>query len=387
MSKKDYYEILGVAKSASEEEIKKAYRKLAMKYHPDRNQDADKASAEKKFKEISEAYEVLSDAKKRSMYDQLGHAGFKQSTEGGAGFGGGFNAGGFNFDDILKNAFGDSFGDIFGERRRGGGRPQGEDGRDLLYRLTLTLEEAVKGVTKNIDVQTFIACDKCHGSGAKPGSTPKKCKECGGVGQVYMQQGFFSIQQTCPACRGRGTIITDICPNCRGEGRIRSQKTLAVKIPAGIDTGDRIRLAGEGEAGVQGGSTGDLYVEIEVLNHDIFQRDGINLYCEVPISFATATLGAEIEVPTLDGKIKLKIPAETQTNKLFRLRGKGVKSARSSTIGDIICRVIVETPVNLNREQKELLEKLYDSLAKDSTNHNPQTGSWFEKVKRFFEKL
>lgn len=346
MAKKDYYEILGVGRDADEREIKKAYKRLAMKHHPDRNQ-GDKDS-EEKFKEIKEAYEVLTDSQKKAAYDQYGHAAFEQGGMGGGGFGGGAD-----FNDI----FGDVFGDIFGGRRQRASR-----GADLQYTMTLTLEEAVRGVTKEIRIPTLAECDVCHGSGAKAGTSATTCSTCHGSGQVQMRQGFFAVQQTCPTCHGRGKIIKDPCNKCHGQGRVEKTKTLSVKIPAGVDTGDRIRLSGEGQAGENGAPAGDLYVQVQVKQHPIFERDGNNLYCEVPISFAMAALGGEIEVPTLDGRVNLKIPAETQTGKLFRMRGKGVKSVRGGSQGDLLCRVVVETPVKLNEKQKQLLKELDESL-------------------------
>ena len=374
MSKRDYYEVLGVERGASEGDLKKAYRRLAMKYHPDRN-PGDKES-EDKFKEANEAYEVLSDASKRAAFDQYGHAGVDPSMGGGgAGFGGA------NFSDI----FGDVFSDFFGGGR-GGGRGGAQRGSDLRYTLELNLEEAVRGTTVSIRVPTLVNCEPCDGSGAKKGSTPSTCPTCGGIGQVRMQQGFFSVQQTCPRCHGQGKIITDPCTSCHGEGRVEEYKTLSVKVPAGVDTGDRIRLSGEGEAGTHGGPTGDLYVVISVREHEIFQRDGKHLYCEVPISYTDAALGGELEVPTLDGRVKLKIPEGTQTGKQFRLRGKGVAPVRGGGAGDLLCRVAVETPVNLSRRQRELLEELRDSLEGDSS-HSPKASGWFDGVKRFFGDL
>ncbi|MGJ0492162.1 molecular chaperone DnaJ [Methylobacter sp.] len=373
MAKEDFYKLLGVERNASDAEIKKSYRRLAMKYHPDRNKD-DQAEAETKFKQIKEAYEVLSDPKKRSAYDQFGHAGVDQSMGGRGGFGA------ESFSDI----FGDVFGDIFG-----GGRARGsvQRGADLRYNLELTLEEAVAGTEAKIRVPVLVVCGECNGSGAKKGSNPVICSTCHGHGQVRMQQGFFSVQQTCPTCRGTGKQIKDPCGKCYGQGRVQETKTLSVKVPAGVDTGDRIRLAGEGEAGERGGPAGDLYVQIQVKDHEIFTRDGANLYCEVPISFATACLGGEIEVPTLDGKVMLKIPAETQTGKLFRLRGKGVKPVRGGAVGDLLCRVQIETPVHLTKEQKELIQQLGDSLSGGGKHHSPQEHSWTDGVKSFFDKL
>ncbi|WP_431065788.1 molecular chaperone DnaJ [Methylotuvimicrobium sp.] len=382
MAKEDYYKLLGVDRNASDAEIKKSYRRMAMKFHPDRNKD-NPDEAEAKFKQIKEAYEVLSDPKKRSAYDQFGHAGVDASMGGGpggfGGFGGGFS--GESFSDV----FGDVFGDIFG----GGGRARGgvQRGADLRYNLELTLEEAVGGTEAKIRVPVMVVCDECHGSGAKKGSSPVTCSTCHGHGQVRMQQGFFSVQQTCPTCGGTGKQIKDPCRKCHGQGRVQDTKTLSVKVPPGVDTGDRIRLSGEGEAGKGGGPAGDLYVQVHVKDHPIFTRDGANLYCEVPISFPTACLGGELQVPTLDGRVKLKIPAETQTGKLFRLRGKGVKPVRGGAIGDLLCRVQIETPVHLTKEQKEMIEKLGESLTGGGKQHSPQEHSWMDGVKSFFDKL
>lgn len=373
MAKRDYYEILGVERGASEQEIKKAYRRIAMKYHPDRNPD-DK-DAENKFKEATEAYEVLSNEQKRGAYDQYGHAGVDPNS----GFGGGQGFG--NFSDIFGDVFGDIFGGGGGGRRRGGPAR----GSDLQYNLQLDLEQAVRGDTVKITIPTLVNCKPCGGSGAREGSAPTTCSTCGGVGQVRMQQGFFAVQQTCPSCHGRGKVISDPCPSCHGQGRVQEEKTLSVKVPPGVDTGDRIRLAGEGEAGADGGPPGDLYVQILVREHEIFQRDGKHLYCEVPISFVDAALGGELEVPTLDGRVKLKVPAETQTGKLFRVRGKGVTPVRGGSTGDLLCRVVVETPVKLNARQKELLRELQDSLNDDA--HSPRKTSWFESVKGFFDNF
>ncbi|MCB1668855.1 MAG: molecular chaperone DnaJ [Porticoccaceae bacterium] len=372
MSKRDYYDILGIAKGASEQELKKAYRRIAMKYHPDRNSDDPKS--DEKFKEATEAYEVLSDKEKRAAYDQYGHAGVDPQS----GFGGG-GAGGFgDFGDV----FGDVFGDIFGGR---GGRGRGGPvrGSDLRYDLELSLEDAVRGTTVKIDIPTLVSCKTCDGSGAKEGTSASTCGTCQGAGQVRMSQGFFSVQQTCPKCHGRGRVIDDPCGSCYGQGRVKDKKTLSVKVPAGVDNGDRIRLGGEGEAGPEGGPSGDLYVQVRVREHSIFERDGRNLYCEVPISIVDAALGGELEVPTLDGRVKLKIPEETQTGRLFRLRGKGVTSVRGGGAGDLLCRVIVETPVNLNSEQKDLLRQLQSGLGE--VKHSPRSSSWFEGVKKFFD--
>lgn len=370
MSKRDYYEVLGVERNISAKDLKKAYRRVAMKCHPDRN-PGDKAS-EDKFKEASEAYEVLSDKKKRGTYDQFGHAGVDNSAGAGAGgFGGG------NFSDV----FGDVFGDIFGGGQ-GRGRSGPSRGADLRYTLDLSLEDAVRGSEVKVRVPTLRSCKTCSGTGAKKGSKPVGCTTCGGVGQVRMQQGFFSVQQTCPNCRGRGTIISDPCTDCHGQGRVEETKTLSVKVPAGVDTGDRIRLTGEGEAGPDGGPSGDLYVQVNVSEHKIFQRDGSNLYCEVPIDFVQAALGGELEVPTLDGRVKLKVPAETQTGKLFRLRGKGVAPVRGGATGDLMCRVLVETPVKLTSKQKDLLNEFASTMK--SGKHSPKQSSWFDGMKSFF---
>ncbi len=376
MAKEDFYKLLGVAKNASEAEIKKSYRKMAMKYHPDRNKEKPEA-AEKKFKQIKEAYEILSDPQKRSAYDQFGHAGVDNSRGGGP-------TGAEGFGDI----FGDVFGDIFGGGG-GGGRQRSnvQRGADLRYNLELTLEEAVSGTEAKIRVPVLTTCGECSGTGAKKGSSPVTCTTCQGHGQVRMQQGFFSVQQTCPKCNGTGQEIKDPCRKCHGQGRVQENKTLSVKVPEGVDTGDRIRLGGEGEAGAHGGPAGDLYVQIQVKDHPIFTRDGANLYCEVPISFPVACLGGELEVPTLSGKVKLKIPAETQTGKLFRLRGKGVKPVRGGSVGDLMCRVQIETPVRLTKEQRALIEKFRDSLASGGKQHSPQEHTWVSGVKSFFDKL
>jgi len=373
MAKRDYYEVLGVSKSATADEIKKAYRRLAMKHHPDRNTDDE--GAEQKFKEAKEAYEVLSDGDKRSAYDQFGHDGLK-ARQGGAGFGT------EGFGDI----FGDVFGDIFGGGRRGGGA-QVFRGADLGYELKLDLERAVRGDSVTIEIPTQVSCEKCDGSGAREGSEPSKCTTCGGVGQVRMQQGFFSIQQTCPACKGAGTVISDPCNSCHGRGRVSKTKKLSVKVPAGVEDGDRIRLSGEGEAGRNGGPPGDLYVEIRVSPHKIFERDGADLSCEVPVGIATATLGGEVELPTLDGNVSLKIPAGTQSGKVFRLRGKGVTTVRDRREGDLFARVAVETPVNLTDEQSALLKKFDDLVAAGGDKHSPRAGGWLDSVKRFFDRI
>ncbi|MBA2655869.1 MAG: molecular chaperone DnaJ [Tatlockia sp.] len=373
MEQKDYYEILGVSRSADDAEIKKAYRKLAMKHHPDRN--SNDRDSEEKFKELQKAYAVLSDQQKRAAYDRFGHAGVDSSMGGG---GGGFGGFGDVFEDIFEN--------IFSGGRGQGRQSRGQRGADLQFNITLSLEEAAIGKQVEITVPRHVNCEGCNGSGAKKGTTPKTCETCAGVGQVRIQQGFFSIQQTCPSCHGEGKVVTDPCTSCHGQGRVRESKKLTVKIPAGVDNGDRVRLSGEGEAGVQGGGSGDLYVQINVKPHPIFERHESDLYCEVPISFATAALGGSIEVPTLEGRVTLKIPAETQTGKTLRLRSKGMKSVRGGATGDLLCRVAVETPVNLSREQKELFTQLQSSLDL-SKSHSPRSSSWFDGVKKFFEDM
>jgi molecular chaperone DnaJ len=375
MAKKDYYEVLGVNKDASDEEIKKAYRKLAMKHHPDRNPDNPKA--EEHFKEAKEAYETLSDGQKRAAYDQYGHAAFEAGGMGGGSpFGAGAGAGGFDFGDI--------FGDIFGGARGGNGRNSPHRGSDLRYNLEITLEEAARGAQKQIRIPTMEDCETCKGTGAKPGTSATTCQTCAGHGQVRMQQGFFSIQQTCPRCHGSGKQISSPCTSCHGAGKIKQHKTLEIKIPAGIDTGMRLRHSGHGEAGSNGAPSGDLYVEIHIRPHSVFQREGDDLHCEMPISFSTAALGGEIEIPTLDGKASIKIPAETQSGKIFRLRGKGIKGMRTNSHGDLNCHVVVETPSNLTERQKELLREFETISQQDTGRHNPRAKSWMSKVKEFF---
>jgi molecular chaperone DnaJ len=374
MSKRDYYKVLDVARDASEADIKKAYRRLAMKHHPDRNPD-DKAS-EEQFKEAKEAYEVLSDANKRATYDQLGHAGL--DAQRGAGGGSGMNPG-----EAFGDIFGDVFGDIFGGGRRGG-RSQVFRGADLRYDMELDLHQAVFGTTMEIEVPKLSECETCKGSGAAKGSSPVQCETCHGTGHVRVSQGIFQLQQTCPRCRGNGKIIKNPCDTCLGQGRVRRTKKLSVKIPAGVDNGDRVRLAGEGEAGRNGGPAGDLYVEMHVRPHEIFEREGENLSCEVPISFGTATLGGSVIVPTLDGQVSLKIPAETQSGRVFRLRDKGVQPVRGGSRGDLFCRVMVETPVKLSSEQRDMLRKFEATLKTDDRRHSPREEGFFEGVKRFF---
>ena len=375
MAKRDYYEVLGCGRNAGEAELKKAYRRLAMKYHPDRNPDDRQAEA--RFKEAKEAYEVLSNSEQRAAYDQFGHAGVEASQAGG-----GFGAGADAFSDI----FGDVFGDIFGNAGRRG-RSRVFRGADLRYELALSLEQAVAGDSVNIEVPTKVECGRCRGAGAEPGTQRSTCNRCSGSGQVRVQQGFFSIQQTCPTCRGQGTIIASPCSECSGRGRVRKVKTLAVQVPAGVDSGDRIRLAGEGEAGRNGGPAGDLYVDIAVNRHPIFAREGRNLSCDVPISFADAVLGSAVEVPTLGGHVVLRVPPETQSGRVFRLRGKGVGSVRGTGVGDLFCKVQVETPVKLDEDQKELLRKFDESLQSRSSRHSPRARSWLDGVRKFFDRL
>ena len=373
MAKRDYYEVLDVARNATDEEIKKAYRKLAMKYHPDRNQD--NPSAEEKFKEVKEAYEMLSDSEKRAAYDQYGHAGVDPNMGAGGGFGGGNPFG----------DFGDIFGDIFGGmggRQRG---PQVYRGADLRYTMEISLEDAAAGKVTQIRVPNWEECDVCHGSGAEPGTSAETCPTCQGQGQVRMSQGFFSVQQTCPTCHGTGKHIPTPCHKCHGQGKIKTQKTLEVNIPAGIEDGMRIRNAGKGEPGVNGGPSGDLFVEIHIKRHPVFERDGTDLHCTIPLAFTKAALGGEIEVPTLHGKATMNIPEGTQTGQVFRLQGKGMPHVRSaSTIGDLYVHVELEVPVKLNSEQKDLIRQLDDSLQRGGEKHSPKAKSWFNKVKDFF---
>ncbi len=373
MAKRDYYKVLDVPKGATEAEIKKAFRRLAMKYHPDRNPND--REAEERFKEAKEACEVLSDPHKRAAYDQYGHAGVEAASRG-AGGRGGFSA------DTFSDIFGDVFGDIFGSARRSS-RSQVYRGADLRYELELDLSQAVFGHQVEIELERLIECETCHGSGAAKGSAPMTCETCGGAGQVRIAQGFFQLQQTCPRCRGSGTVVRNPCDACLGQGRVRRARTLAVKVPAGVDTGDRVRLAGEGEAGRNGGPPGDLYVEIHVREHPIFERDGVHLSCEVPVSFATAALGGSVNVPTLEGDVTLKIPAETQSGRVFRLRDKGVKPVRGGSRGDLFCRVVIETPVHLSAEQRELIRQLDASLQAQAARHAPREKGFLEGVRRF----
>jgi len=378
MSKRDFYDVLGVPKNASDDEIKKAYRKLAMKYHPDRNQGDAAKTAEEKFKEVKEAYEMLSDPQKKAAYDQFGHAGVDPNMRGGPGGPEGF--GGFS------EAFGDIFGDIFGGGRgRGGaGGRQVYRGADLSYAMEITLEEAAHGKETQIRIPSWEDCEACHGTGAKPGTSVKTCPTCHGQGVVQMRQGFFSVQQTCPTCRGTGKHIADPCTSCHGQGKVKKQKTLEIKIPAGIDDGQRIRSSGNGEPGTNGGPPGDLFIEIRLKKHDIFERDGDDLHCQVPVSITTAALGGEIDVPTLQGKATIDLPEGTQSGKTFRLRGKGIKGVRSSYPGDLYCHVVVETPVKLTEHQRKLLKELDESFKKGGLKHSPNDKGWFEKAKEFF---
>jgi molecular chaperone DnaJ len=377
MAKRDFYEVLGVAKNASDDDIKKAYRKLAMKYHPDRNQGDAAKAAEEKFKEAKEAYEMLSDAQKRAAYDQYGHAGVDPNMRGGPGGAEGF--GGFG------ESFGDIFGDIFGGRAGGGrGGRQVYRGNDLSYAMEITLEEAAAGKEAQIRIPSWDECETCHGTGAKPGTSAKTCTTCHGSGSVQMRQGFFSVQQTCPHCHGTGKIIPEPCMTCNGQGKVKKNKTLEVKIPAGIDDGMRIRSAGNGEPGHNGGPAGDLFIEIRLRKHDIFERDGDDLHCQVPVNMCTATLGGEIDVPTLGGKASIDIPEGTQHGKTFRLRGKGIKGVRASYPGDLYCHVTVETPVKLTEHQRKLMKELDESFKKGGSKHSPNESSWSEKIKSFF---
>ena len=381
MAKRDYYEVLGVPKNASEDDIKKAYRKLAMKYHPDRNQGDEAKKAEEKFKEAKEAYEMLSDGQKRAAYDQFGHAGVDPNMGAGRGGPGPEGFGGF------AEAFGDIFGDIFGGggRGRSGGGQQVYRGSDLSYAMEITLEEAANGKETQIRIPSWETCETCHGNGAKPGTSPKPCPSCGGSGTVHLRQGFFSIQQTCPHCHGTGRIIPEPCPTCSGAGKLRKQKTLEVKIPAGINEGMRIRSAGNGEPGSNGGPPGDLYIEIRIKPHDIFERDGDDLHCTIPVPITTAALGGSVEVPTLSSTLEIELPEGTQHGKTFRLRGKGIKGIRSSYPGDLYCHITLETPVKLTEHQRKLLKELDESLKKGGDKHSPNSKSWTDRVKDLFK--
>jgi molecular chaperone DnaJ len=384
MAKRDYYDVLGLPKNASDEDIKKAYRKLAMKFHPDRNQGDDAKKAEERFKEAKEAYEMLSEPQKRAAYDMHGHAGVDPNM-------GGFRQGGQEGFGGFADAFGDIFGDLFGGAaggaagRRPGGGQQVYRGNDLSYAMEIALEEAAHGKESQIRIPSWEVCDACEGSGAKPGTSAKPCPTCTGSGTVHLRQGFFSIQQTCPNCRGTGKIIPEPCTTCSGVGKLKKQKTLEVKIPAGINEGMRIRSAGNGEPGTNGGPAGDLYIEIRIKQHDIFERDGDDLHCSVPVGVTTAALGGSIEVPTLGGKAEIELPEGTQHGKTFRLRGKGIKGIRSSYPGDLYCHVSVETPVKLTDHQRKLLKELDESFRSAGDRHSPNAKSWTDRVKDLFK--
>ena len=376
MSEQDLYQTLGIEKNSSDADIKKAYRKLAMKYHPDRNPDD--SAAEQKFKSIQKAYAVLSDKQKRAAYDQFGHAGV--NPQGGMG-------GGFNTGDAFNDIFGDVFGDIFGGGRGQARRSSAQRGSDLRYQVNLTLEQAVFGDKINVEIPSYNQCDSCTGSGAKEGTSATRCIKCDGRGAVRVQQGFFTLQQTCPECRGSGETIKDPCTICSGSGRKRTNRTIAIKIPAGVDNADRIRLSGEGEAGIKGGPSGDLYVDVTIKKHDIFEREGNHLICTIPISFGKAVLGGTVEVPTIDGAVNLSIPSETQSGKTFRLKGKGIKSYRENYFGDLYCTVQVETPVSLTDEQKEILRQFDRSVNDSNTDHRPNKKTWTDSVSDFFKRI
>ena len=376
MSEQDLYQTLGIEKNSSDADIKKAYRKLAMKYHPDRNPDD--TAAEQKFKSIQKAYAVLSDKQKRAAYDQFGHAGV--NPQGGMG-------GGFNTGDAFNDIFGDVFGDIFGGGRGQARRSSAQRGSDLRYQVNLTLEQAVFGDKINVEIPSYNQCDSCTGSGAKEGTSATRCVKCDGRGAVRVQQGFFTLQQTCPECRGSGETIKDPCTICSGSGRKRTNRTIAIKIPAGVDNADRIRLSGEGEAGIKGGPSGDLYVDVTIKKHDIFEREGNHLICTIPISFGKAVLGGTVEVPTIDGAVNLSIPSETQSGKTFRLKGKGIKSYRENFFGDLYCTVQVETPVSLTDEQKEILRQFDRSVNDSNTDHRPNKRTWTDSVSDFFKRI
>ena len=376
MSEQDLYQTLGIEKNSSDADIKKAYRKLAMKYHPDRNPND--SAAEQKFKSIQKAYAVLSDKQKRAAYDQFGHAGV--NPQGGMG-------GGFNTGDAFNDIFGDVFGDIFGGGRGQARRSSAQRGSDLRYQVNLTLEQAVFGDKINVEIPSYNQCDSCTGSGAKEGTSATRCIKCDGRGAVRVQQGFFTLQQTCPECRGSGETIKDPCTICSGSGRKRTNRTIAIKIPAGVDNADRIRLSGEGEAGIKGGPSGDLYVDVTLKKHDIFEREGNHLICTIPISFGKAVLGGTVEVPTIDGAVNLSIPSETQSGKTFRLKGKGIKSYRENFFGDLYCTVQVETPVSLTDEQKEILRQFDRSVNDSNTDHRPNKKTWTDSVSDFFKRI
>ncbi|MBN8185178.1 MAG: molecular chaperone DnaJ [Salipiger thiooxidans] len=383
MSKRDYYDLLGVAKGASAEEIKKGYRKKAKELHPDRN--ADNPDAEAQFKEINEAYDVLKDADKKAAYDRFGHAAFEGGMGGGGGGrpGGGFQGGQGDFASAFSDVFDDLFGDFMGGRQ-GGGRQRAARGADLRYNLRVTLEEAYNGLQKTINVPTSVQCGECNGSGAEGGAEPVTCPTCSGMGKVRATQGFFTVERTCPTCSGLGQIIKNPCAKCGGQGRVQKDRALSVNIPAGVETGTRIRLAGEGEAGMRGGPPGDLYIFIEVKPHEIFEREGVELHCRVPVSMTTAALGGDIEVPTIDGgRSRVKIPSGSQSGRQMRLRGKGMPALRGGPAGDMFIELAVETPVNLTSRQKELLRE-FEELSEDN---NPESHSFFSSVKNFWDSM
>jgi molecular chaperone DnaJ len=381
-SKRDYYEVLGLAKNASGEEIKKAYRKLAVQHHPDKNPGD--ASAEAKFKELSEAYEVLSDEKKRQAYNQFGHAGVGAGAAGFGGFGGGGDFDGSSINDIFGDIFGDLFGAATGQRGGGARRRRGRPGADLETSVDISFEDAYRGAEKVISVSRRVNCDTCSGSGAKPGTEPETCKQCHGRGEVTFQQGFFAVSRPCTTCQGTGRVIPNPCTTCRGAGKIKKTSQISITIPAGVDSGQRLKLTGEGEAGEGGAHSGDLYVHIRVLEHDFFHRDGAEVLCDIPISFVQATLGTEIEVPTLDGRVKMKIPAGTQSQKIFRLKSKGLPKLGGYGKGDQLCRVIVEVPSKLSKEQVEVLKR-FEELSNAESQSHPMQKKFFEKVKHWFE--
>lgn len=379
MIKKDYYKILGISKSSNDREIKKSYKKLAIKYHPDRNQG--NKTAEKKFKEVKEAYEILIDPQKRATYDQYGPAAFEQ--------GGGYtNQSAFDTNFTNSSDFSDIFGDVFGDIFNHNRNNKAQRGSDLQYNLELNLEEAVKGIEKEILIPALRKCTSCRGNGCQTGEKPQKCSLCQGTGQINTRQGFFTVQQTCSKCSGLGEVIHRPCLQCHGSGKIKNSKTILVKIPPGVDNNDKIKLKNEGEAGSYGAPTGDLYIKIFVKKHALFDRKNNDLHCEIPINFCIAALGGEVEVPTLNGKIKIKIPSETQSGKIFRIKGKGVNSIRSNITGDLLCRVIIETPVNLNDKQIEIFKRLESSLNENNIEkNNPKSKRFFDGVKKFFDDL